>query len=129
MSFGDVLRKKIGLLTHASTKKIGYNAFWEILKRIAVEDINEIYPSKVDSDIAIPIYFEILSENEHLLPPYFCKILPSNNQERYRVINRNLFSSNAFHTDGLANHDNIEAYKEINDDKKGERIVYKGVRK
>lgn len=129
MSFGDVLRKKIGLLTNASTKKIGQNAFWEILKRIAVEDINDIYPQKVDSDIAIPIYYEILNENEHLLPSYFCKILPSNNQERYRVINRNLFSSNSFHKDGLANHDDIEAYKEINDDKKGERIVFKGVRR
>jgi hypothetical protein len=55
--------------------------------------------------------------------------LPSNKQKRYRVINRNLFSSNAFHADGLANHDYIEAYKEINADKKGERIVYKGVRR
>lgn len=124
MSFGDVLRKKIQLLSSASEKKIGHDAFWEILKRIAVEDIIELYPQKVDSDLAIPIYFEILQENEHLLSPYFCKILPSNNQERYRVINRNLFSSNAFHPDGLANQDEIYAFKEINEDKKGEKVIY-----
>jgi hypothetical protein len=124
MSFGDVLRKKIHLLSFASESKFGTNAFWEILKRIAVEDIYEIYPQKVDSDIAIPIYFEILQENESLLPVYFCQKLPSNHQERYRVINRNLFSSNAFHPDGLANQEGILAHKEINVDKKGYRIVY-----
>ena len=126
MSFGDVLRKKINLLTYATTKKVGHDAFWEILKRIAVEDILAIYPQKVDSDIAIPIYYDILKENEYLLPKYFCKVLPSNNQERYRVINRNLFSSNAFHPDGLANQKDIEAHKEINEDKKGERIIFQG---
>jgi len=126
MSFGDVLRKKINLLSYATKKKVGHDAFWEILKRIAIEDILDIYPQKVDSDIAIPIYFEILQENEHLLPDYFCRILPSNGQERYRVINRNLFSSNAFHPDGLANHQDIEAYRELNEDKKGDKIIYKG---
>lgn len=126
MAFGDILRKKIHLLSKASTKKIGHDAFWEILKRIAVEDIIALYPQKVDSDIAIPIYYEILKEHEHLLPNHFCKLLSSNRQERYRVINRNLFSSNAFHSDGLANQNGIDAYKEINEDKKGERVIYKG---
>ena len=61
-------------------------------------------------------------------PPYFLEKLSSNHQERYRVINRNLWSSNAFHPNGLANQKEILAYKEINEDKKGERIVYQGVK-
>lgn len=128
MAFGDYLRNNIKLLSKASTKKIGENAFWEILKRIAVNDILMMYPRKVDSDTAVPIYFKILQENEDLLPIYFTKRLPSNNQPRYRVINRNLFTSNAFHTDGLANQSEIKAYTEINEFKKGSRIVYQGVK-
>ncbi len=128
MAFGDYLRNNIKLLSKASTKKVGENAFWEILKRIAVNDILMMYPRKVDSDTAVPIYFKILQENEDLLPIYFTKRLPSNNQPRYRVINRNLFTSNAFHTDGLANQSEIKAYTEINEFKKGSRIVYQGVK-
>lgn len=128
MAFGDYLRNNIKLLSKASTKKFGENAFWEILKRIAVNDILMMYPRKVDSDTAVPIYFKILQENEDLLPIYFTKRLPSNNQPRYRVINRNLFTSNAFHTDGLANQSEIKAYTEINEFKKGSRIVYQGVK-
>ena len=40
--------------------------------------------------------------------------------------NRNVWSSNAFHPDGLAHQKGIIAYKEINENKKGSRIVYKG---
>ena len=58
------------------------------------------------------------------MPLYFQEILPSNKQERFRVIIRNLFSSNAFHPDGLANQAGIYAYREVNEMKKGERIVY-----
>jgi len=128
MAFGDYLRENIYLLSKASTKKIGEDAFWVILKKLAVKEILSIYPQKVDSDTAVPIYFEILRENENVLPKYFTEKLPSNNQKRYRVINRNLFTSNAFHTDGLAKQLEIYAYREINENKKGERIVYQGVK-
>ena len=129
MAFGDYLKNHIYLLKNASLKKVGRDAFWEILKRIAVNEILSIYPNKVDSDIAVPIYYEILSKNEKQFPQYFSEKLASNNQERYRVINRNLWTSNAFHKDGLANQKEISAHKIINENKKGERIVYQGVKK
>lgn len=128
MAFGDYLRSHLHMLSDASTKKVGSDAFWEILKWIAVHEILDMYPQKIDSDTAVPIYFEILNENEDQFPSYFSEKLPSNHQERYRVINRNLWTSNAFHPDGLANQKEISAYKEINEFKKGERIVYQGVK-
>ena len=128
MAFGDYLRRNIYLLKNASRKKVGPDAFWEILRSIAVQDILSIYPAKIDSDTAIPIYYQILDENKDKIPPYSLEKLSSNHQERYRVINRNLWSSNAFHPNGLANQKEILAYKEINEDKKGERIVYQGVK-
>ncbi len=124
--FGDVLRKNIGRLSNASEKKSDVDTFWIILRDIAVEDIKSVYPSRVDSDTAIGVYYEILNENEDKLPPYYVQKLPSNKQERYRVLNRNMWSSNAFHPDGLANQKGIDAYSEINESKKGERIVYSG---
>lgn len=128
MAFGDYLRNHLHMLGDASTKKVGPDAFWEILKWIAVRELLSIYPQKVDSDTAVPVYYEILSENEDKFPSYFSEKLKSNNQERYRVINRNLWTSNAFHPDGLANQKEVYAYKEINEFKKGERIVYQGVK-
>lgn len=128
MAFGDYLRTHIYLLQDASTKKVGSDAFWEILKRIAIQEILSVYPGRVDSDTAVPIYYQILNENENQFPSYFSEKLSSNHQERYRVINRNLWTSNAFHPDGLANQKEIFAYKEINETKKGERIVYQGVK-
>lgn len=127
MAFGDYLREHIYLLQDASIKKVGSDAFWEILKRIAVQEILSMYPMRVDSDTAVPIYYQILSENEDQFPSYFSEKLSSNHQERYRVINRNMWTSNAFHPDGLANQKEIFAYKEINENKKGERTVYQGV--
>ena len=126
MAFGDILRNKIFLLKNASKNKFSNDAFWIILRDIAVLDIINIYPNKVDSDIAIEIYYQILSENKHYLPQYFIEKLKCNGQERYRVINRNLWSSNAFHIDGLANQPRIKAFKTINIERKGERIVYQG---
>lgn len=128
MAFGDYLRNNINLLTKATKKKVGEFAFWEILKKMAIQDILLIYPNKVDSDTAVPIYYKILSENKDSIPKHFLYKLPSNNQPRYRVIVRNLFTSNAFHSDGLANQKEIKAYKEINEYKKGQRIVYQGVK-
>lgn len=124
--FGDVLRKNIWKLANASEKKNDLDTFWIILRDIAVEDIISVYPSKVDSDTAIGVYYEILNDNEDKLPSYYVQKLPSNKQERYRVLNRNMWSSNAFHPDGLANQEGIVAYSEINESKKGERIVYSG---
>lgn len=127
MAFGDYLRKNIDLLSNASIKKVGSNSFWKILQKIAVNEILELYPQKVDSDVAVPVYYEILKENKDKLKKYFREKTPSNNQERFRVINRNMWTSNAFHTDGLANQKEINAEKSINEDRKGKRITYQGV--
>ncbi len=120
---GDVLKRNLFKLKYASKKKTDNNAFWIILREIAAEEIIE-YKGPIDSDTIIPLYYNILYSNIQYIPSYFQEILPSNKQERFRVIIRNLFSSNAFHSDGLANQDGIYAYKEINESKKGERIVY-----
>lgn len=71
MAFGDYLRRNIYLLKNASRKKVGPDAFWEILRSIAVQDILSIYPAKIDSDTAIPIYYQILDENKDKIPPLF----------------------------------------------------------
>lgn len=120
---GDVLKREIHKLKYASTKKVGNDAFWVILREIAIKEIIE-YNGPIDSDTIIPLYYDIFCNNLDYIPLYFQEILPSNKQERFRVIIRNLFSSNAFHPDGLANQKGIYAYKEINELKKGERIVY-----
>lgn len=123
---GDVLKKRVQELSRASSSKNGDDAFWVILRDIAREEIISLYPQKVDSDIIVPLYYEILKENAMYIPEEFREKLPSNNQEKFRVKNRNLFTSNAFHPDGLANQDGIIAYKEINPSKKGYRIIYQG---
>lgn len=120
---GDVLKKKVGLLSSATNKKNSKDAFWVILRNIACEEII-VHGEPIDSDIIIPLYYAILLENIDYIPKYFQQILPSNGQERFRVIVRNLFSSNAFHLDGLANQKGIQAYKEVNESKKGKRIVF-----
>ena len=123
---GEVLKSRLHELTNASTKKVGDTAFWVILRDIAKDEIINLYPRKVDSDTIVPVYYEILSSNLEYIPEYFQEKLDSNGQERFRVINRNLFTSNAFHPDGIANQEGIIAYKELNESKKGERIVYQG---
>lgn len=128
MAFGDVLKRNIYQLEDASENKLAQDAFWVILRDIAVQEILAIYPQKVDSDIAVEVYYKILCDNVSYIPPYFRVTLKSNKQERFRVINRNMWTSNAFHPDGLANQPQISAYKEINLDRKGEKIVYQGVR-
>lgn len=128
MAFGDVLKRNMHQLSNASENKCANDAFWIILRDIAVQEILEICPSKVDSDIAVDVYYNILCNNLALIPPYFREKLHSNKQERFRVINRNMWTSNAFHLEGLANQPQINAYKEINPDRKGEKIVYQGVK-
>ncbi len=124
--FGDVLRKKAYLLASATIKKTGENAFWVILRDIAVEDIKACYPDKVDSVNAVPLYYSILKENERYIPAEFLEKMESNGQEKYRVKNRNMWTSNAFHPDGLANQKGITAERILNENRKGERIVYQG---
>lgn len=126
MPFGDVLLSKVQLLAKASAHRNEPNSFWHLLRSIAREEILNIAPAKVDSDTAIAVYYSILSSNSKYLPKYFREKLPSNKQERFRVINRNLWSSNAFHPDGLANQPGIKANKCINPDRKGSRVVYQG---
>ena len=123
---GDVLKREMWRLRYASEKKVGDDAFWIILRNIAVDEIIE-YGDYIDSDTIIPIYYEIMCENIEHIPLYFRERLPSNKQARFRVNIRNLFSSNAFHPDGLANQEGIYAYKEVNESKKGERIVYRKI--
>lgn len=124
--FGDILRSKVKLLAYSSARKSGDEAFWIILRDIAVEDIKACYPEKVDSGNAIGIYYSILKNNEKFIPDELLERLPSNGQEKYRVINRNLWSSNAFHPDGLANQKGIVAERVFNCDRRGERIIYRG---
>ena len=120
---GDVLKRNLNRLKYASAEKSECDSFWVILRDIAVEEIIE-YGEPVDSDIIIPLYYHILSDNLDYVPIYFQEILPSNNQPRFRVIIRNLFSSNAFHKDGIANQKGIYAYREVNENKKGKRIIF-----
>ena len=120
---GDILKRDIHKLSCAK-KRNGDNTFWIILRNIAVEEIME-YGDCIDSDTIIPIYYEIMRENIECIPLYYRKKLPSNQQERFRIVLRNLFSSNAFHCNGLANQEGIIAYREVNERKKGKRIVYK----
>lgn len=126
MAFGDVLKANLYKLKSCSIKKNAPNTFWKVLRDIAVKEIKANYPFKVDSDTAISVYYDILSENENFIPSYYKEKYQCNGQERYRVGNRNVWSSNAFHPDGLAHQKGIIAYKEINENKKGSRIVYKG---
>ena len=125
--FGDALKNRINELTSCSISKADSNTFWIKLRDIAVEDIVAVKPQKIDSDTAIALYYSILAANLEKIPNYYRKKLKSNKQERFRVLNRNMWSSNAFHPDGLANQYGVEAYKEINESRKGFRIIYKGV--
>lgn len=124
--FGDVLKKRLYELQKSSLKKSDYNAFWRVLRNIAVEDILKIAPLKVDSDIAIAIYYDILSKNEGILPATLRMKLNSNNQERFRVVNRNLWSSNAFHPEGIANQPGIKTLVKMNENRKGKKIIFWG---
>ena len=125
--FGDVLRNNIAALSASTASKGGNCPFWRVLRDIAVADIKACAPVRVDSVNAIKIYYEILKSNEDLLPIELCEVLPSNKQERYRVQNRNMWSSNAFHPDGIANQPGIVTERKFNDTRRGERIIYQGV--
>lgn len=120
---GDVLKRRVHTLVDATDRRTGSDAFWIMLRDIARDEIIE-HKLPVDSDIIIPIYYDILCDNLQYIPGHFKETLPSNGQRRFWVVIRNIFSSNSFHKAGLANQPGITAYKEINEFKKGERIVY-----
>ncbi len=126
MSFGDVLKKRIRELSDASVNKKSDDTFWIKLRNIAVEEINMIYPDEIDSSIAVEIYYEILNDNVDFLPEYYREKLKSNNQERFRVLNRNMWTSNAYHPDGLANQKYVHSKKLINSNRVGRKIIYLG---
>ena len=122
--FGDILRKSMHKFEDASKNKRSENAFWKILRDIAVEEIKNHHPQKIDSAIAIDAYYSILKKNEFLIPEYFKGIMKSNKQERYRVINRNLWSSNSSNQDGLASQPFVIANKMINEERNGYKVIY-----
>lgn len=126
MAFGDCLKQKLsnGEFLDCDKNKKSNNTFWVKLRNVAVEDIKNCYPQKIDSSTAIRIYYTILFENMDFLPDYICEVIPSNKQERFRVANRNLFSSNAFHPDGLANQKGILAVRNDSLNRKGEKIIF-----
>lgn len=126
---GDVLRANFLRIKMASPKKASPNALWVIIRDIAREEILREYPNAVDSDVLVSLYYNILRDNVEWVPRFYREILKSNKQERYRVVVRNVLTSNAFHSDGLANQPGIRANKTINEGRKGRRIVYRGEQK
>lgn len=119
---GDVLKKRISELKTCSENSRSANALWKKLRDIAVEEIIA-HNQQIDSDIIVPIYYEILMRNKKYIPITFLKIL-NNNQERIRVLNRNLFTSNCLHKDGLGNQKGIKVRKIVNVNRKGFRYVF-----
>lgn len=122
--FGDVLHKRIKELskTKDTTQQV-MSSFWYCLRDIILEEIKNC-DTDVKSDEAIRTYYNILKANEKYLPSSVKKKLPSNNQEKYRVCNRNLWSSNAWHPVGLENE--IATTLVLNIDRKGYCRIYKG---
>lgn len=126
---GDVLKRRVSELKDTTDSKGGNNPFWKKLRDIAREEILDLAPSKVDSNRIIPVYYKILSQNLDCLPEGMKRTIPSNNQERYRVAIRNLFSTNVNnyrHPEGLANQPGIKAYQVYNSDRRGKKTVYQG---
>ena len=131
MAFGDCLIDKLkkGVFLNCDGKKTSKNAFWIVLRDCAAEDILACAPNEVDSHIAVSAYYAIMIKYIDYLPDFICEIIPSNGQERFRIVNRNIFTSNAFNPDGLANHPGITAYKIMNESRRGSKIVFKAEEK
>ncbi len=129
MCFGDCLKQKLqsGDFLKCENKKFSKMAFWVVLRDVAVEDLKACAPQKIDSDRAVSIYYDILDENMDFLPDFICDVVPSNGQAKFRVANRNLFTSNAFHPDGLGNQKGVCAEKVYNEGRKGEKIIFQYV--
>lgn len=121
--FGDILKKNLNKLENASVNRNDLNAFWKVLRDIARDEII-FSDSPIDSDIFMGVYYKILKENEKSIPKYYCEIIPSSKQERYRNVTRNVLISNAFHKDGLANMPGIKTRRTTNFQRKGLKIIY-----
>ena len=124
---GDILISRLDEIKKSEDSPRGTNAFCEVIKRIAVDEINALYPEKVDSDVIVEVYYEILLKNIDKIPPTMTSLAPSDKQYRFRISVRNVFTSNAFHSNGLANHPRLKAIKVVNDERKGRRYTYQGV--
>ncbi len=123
---GDVLKRRICEVSDAKGGrgiKDG-KKLWQILKDIAIEEIRLLSNERISSNDIIPVYYQILKENQNMLSPYYIEVLPSNKQERFRVVIRNLFVTNAFHVDGLANVKGIKAVRVVNSNRRGCRVIY-----
>ncbi|UUD37113.1 Uncharacterised protein [Mycoplasmopsis californica] len=121
---GDVLKRELSLLLNTSKNKNAKNAFWRLIRDIAVQDIKE-FAKPIDSQTLIDCYYKILNSNLSYIPSYFQETLKSNKQKRYRVILRNIFTSNANHKDGLIHQKGIEYKTEHNLVRAGKKIIYK----
>lgn len=124
---GDVLKNNLDKIKKSNDARHGNDAFCEVIKRIAIEEINALYPKKVDSDVIIEIYYKILLENIECVPLSMRKNVPSSKQHRFRIAIRNIFTSNAYHSNGLANSPYLKAVKKVNENRKGRRYSYQGV--
>lgn len=123
--FGDVLKRRLPELKDTiDSKKEIPNAYWVVFRDIIIEELKE-YGNWVDSDIAIETYYYILNSNESFIPDFKKKILKSNGQESYRVCNRNMWSSNAWHRTGLESIVAIKSVQEPNYKRKGNKRLYK----
>lgn len=109
--FGDILKKNLYKLKEANKKN-----FYKILIDLACEDLKK-HKQPVSSDVGTKIYYKILKENKHYILNYFHEKL-KNGQERFRVINRNIWSSNSKNKNGLTNRKNIHS------EKKGKTLIY-----
>lgn len=122
--FGDILHKRIKELSKTKyTSQKTMDSFWYCLRDIILEEIVNC-DQNIESDEAIRTYYNILKANEKYLPSSVKKKLPSNNQEKYRVCNRNLWSSNAWHPIGLENE--IATTLVLNTERKGYKRIYQG---
>ena len=89
---GDVLKERLWEIKKSIDSPRGYWAFCEVIKRIAIDEINALYPEEVDSDVIVEVYYHILRQNTNCIPPTMLQLSPSDNQERYRISVRNVFT-------------------------------------
>ncbi len=125
---GDILISRLNEVKQSKDKRSGNDAFCEVIKRIAIDEINAIYPKKIDSDIIVEVYYNILLNNLDYIPASLKKLSPSNGQYRFRIAVRNIFTSNSDHSNGLSNNSKLHTVKIVNDARKGKHYTYQGVK-
>ena len=125
---GDILKGRLNEVKKSIDSSRGQNAFCEVIKKIAIDEINALYPQKIDSNIIVETYYKILLDNMGYIPVPL-KELSANGQYRFRISVRNVFTSNANHSNGLANSPYLNVKRIVNDNRKGRRYSYQGVEK